>query len=60
MFQRFLPLRNDLGWLSEKYDPQGSRLVGLLASLFVYAAIETPMNLSAAHNGSAEPRQDGG
>lgn len=60
MFERLLSLRNDLGLLSEEYDPHAGRLVGNFPQAFSHIAlISTAMNLSAAHTGPAEQRQDG-
>ncbi|MFL5281623.1 MAG: glycoside hydrolase family 15 protein [Rhodopila sp.] len=59
MFERLLSLRNDLGLLSEEYDPRAGRLVGNFPQAFSHIAlISTAMNLSAMHTGPAEKRQD--
>ena len=60
MFERLLSLRNDLGLLSEEYDPRAGRLVGNFPQAFSHIAlISTAMNLSTMHMGPAEQRQDG-
>ena len=59
MFERLLSLRNDLGLLSEEYDPRVGRLVGDFPQAFSHIAlISTATNLSAAHTGPAEKRQE--
>ncbi len=46
MFQRLLALRNDLGLLSEEYDPTTQRLVGNFPQAFSHLAlINTALNL---------------
>lgn len=51
MFERLLALRNDLGLLSEEYDPRAKRLVGNMPQAFSHTAlIGSAMNLS---NGGA-------
>jgi len=48
LFERLLDLRNDVGLLSEEYDPQLGRLVGNFPQAFSHIAlIDTAMNLSA-------------
>jgi GH15 family glucan-1,4-alpha-glucosidase len=57
MFERLLSLRNDVGLLSEEYDPRAGRLVGNFPQAFSHIAlISTAMNLSAMHTGPAEQR----
>jgi GH15 family glucan-1,4-alpha-glucosidase len=47
-FQRVLDLRNDLGLLSEEYDPQADRLVGNFPQAFSHVPlIDTARRLSA-------------
>ncbi|WP_448188768.1 glycoside hydrolase family 15 protein [Azospirillum sp. sgz301742] len=60
LFERLLALRNDLGLLSEEYDPGARRLVGNFPQAFSHIAL-----VNSAHNLSrnAEParqRADGG
>jgi GH15 family glucan-1,4-alpha-glucosidase len=60
LFERLLGLRNDLGLLSEEYDPHAKRLVGNFPQAFSHIGlVSTAMNLSAAHTGPAEQRQAG-
>lgn len=47
MLERLLSLRNDLGLLSEEYDPKAKRLVGNMPQAFSHTAlIASAMNLS--------------
>jgi GH15 family glucan-1,4-alpha-glucosidase len=39
LFERLLSLRNDLGLLSEQYDPKGNRLVGNFPQAFTHLAL---------------------
>ena len=56
LFERLLTLRNDVGLLSEEYDPVRQRLVGNFPQAFTHVAlINTARNLSAA-GGPAEDR----
>ena len=49
MFERLIALRNDLGLLSEEYDPRLQRLVGNFPQAFSHVAlINSALNLSAA------------
>ncbi|MBP2299746.1 glycoside hydrolase family 15 protein [Azospirillum picis] len=45
LFERLLALRNDLGLLSEEYDPQSRRLVGNFPQAFSHIAL-----VNSAHN----------
>ena len=57
LFERLLALRNDVGLLSEEYDPRAGRLVGNFPQAFSHVAlIGTAMNLSEGHAGPAERR----
>ncbi len=68
LFERLLDLRNDVGLLSEEYDPRARRLVGNFPQAFSHVGvIGTAMNFdsfgparSRAEDGggSAEPRPD--
>jgi GH15 family glucan-1,4-alpha-glucosidase len=50
LFRRLLALRNDVGLLSEQYDPATSRLVGNFPQAFSHISlINTAHNLSHAH-----------
>jgi GH15 family glucan-1,4-alpha-glucosidase len=58
LFERLLGLRNDLGLLSEQYDPRLRRLVGNFPQAFSnLALINTASNL-AHHTKPAEQRSD--
>jgi GH15 family glucan-1,4-alpha-glucosidase len=58
IFERLLNLRNDVGLLSEEYDPESGRLVGNFPQAFSHVGlINTARNLSAA-GGPAEDRPD--
>lgn len=57
LFERLLDLRNDVGLLSEEYDPQTKRLVGNFPQAFSHVGlINTACNLSKAA-GPATDRQ---
>lgn len=56
LFERLLALRNDVGLLSEEYDPVRGRLVGNFPQAFTHVAlINTARNLTAS-GGPAEDR----
>jgi GH15 family glucan-1,4-alpha-glucosidase len=56
LFERLLALRNDVGLLSEEYDPVRQRLVGNFPQAFTHVAlINTARNLSGG-GGPAEDR----
>ncbi|MGB6603984.1 MAG: glycoside hydrolase family 15 protein [Steroidobacteraceae bacterium] len=60
LFERLLALRNDLGLLSEEYDPRGRRLLGNFPQSFSHIAlINTAHNLTRAH-GPARQRASTG
>ena len=49
MFERLLALRNDLGLLSEEYDPGLKRLVGNFPQAFSHIGlVNTALRLDAA------------
>ncbi|MGH7962767.1 MAG: glycoside hydrolase family 15 protein [Candidatus Binatia bacterium] len=57
IFERLLALRNDVGLLSEEYDPKTRRLVGNFPQAFSHVGlINTARNLTQA-GGPAEDRQ---
>jgi GH15 family glucan-1,4-alpha-glucosidase len=59
LFDRLLGLRNDLGLLSEEFDPRAGRLVGNFPQAFTHIAlIGTAMNLSVHHDGPAIKRAE--
>jgi GH15 family glucan-1,4-alpha-glucosidase len=58
LFERLLGLRNDLGLLSEEYDPEAKRLVGNFPQAFSHIGlINTARNL-ARDRGPAEDRRE--
>jgi GH15 family glucan-1,4-alpha-glucosidase len=58
LFERLLSLRNDLGLLSEEYDPDGGHLVGNFPQAFSHLAlVNTASNLSH-YRKPAEQRSD--
>ena len=58
LFERLLALRNDLGLLSEQYDPRAKRLVGNFPQAFSHLAlVNTASNLSHDQK-PAEQRSD--
>lgn len=47
LFEKLLSLRNDVGLLSEEYDPEGTRLVGNFPQAFSHVAlVNTALNLT--------------
>jgi GH15 family glucan-1,4-alpha-glucosidase len=60
LFERLLALRNDVGLLSEEYDPENQRLVGNFPQAFSHMAlVNTARNLARA-GGPAEDRPASG
>ncbi len=58
IFERLLSLRNDVGLLSEEYDPEAKRLVGNFPQAFSHVGlVNTAMNLSR-QDGPAEHRKE--
>ena len=56
LFERLLSLRNDVGLLSEEYDPAAKRMTGNFPQAFSHTAlIASAMNL--AQNGPAQARE---
>jgi hypothetical protein len=55
LFQRLLDLRNDLGLLSEEYDPVAGRLVGNFPQAFSHVSL---VNSAANISGHAKPAAD--
>ena len=59
LFERLLALRNDVGLLSEEYDPRGGRQLGNFPQALSHVAlINTARNLSR-HGGPGEHRSGG-
>lgn len=55
IFERLLTLRNDVGLLSEEYDPRSKRLIGNFPQAFSHVGlINTARNLNEAAKGSVE------
>jgi len=58
-FERLLALRNDVGLLSEEYDPRLGRLVGNFPQAFSHIGlVNTAMNLTPASATPAEQRKE--
>jgi GH15 family glucan-1,4-alpha-glucosidase len=54
IFDRVLAIRNDLGLLSEEYDPVGRRLLGNFPQAFShFGMVNTAYNIEAALNGAS-------
>jgi GH15 family glucan-1,4-alpha-glucosidase len=59
MFRRLVGLRNDVGLLSEEYDPQAKRLIGNFPQAFSHLAlINSAYNLTRAHKPVHQRAQD--
>ncbi len=57
-FERVLKLANDVGLLSEEYDPDNGRLVGNFPQAFTHVAlVNTARNLARTEGGPAEDRR---
>jgi GH15 family glucan-1,4-alpha-glucosidase len=60
VFERLLSLRNDVGLLSEEYDPKARRLVGNFPQAFSHVPlIDTARTLSTATGPSEERQKEG-
>jgi len=60
LFERLLALRNDVGLLSEEYDPRVGRLVGNFPQAFSHIAlVDTASNLARLPSAPGEHRGDG-
>jgi GH15 family glucan-1,4-alpha-glucosidase len=60
LFERLLSLRNDVGLLSEEYDPKAGRLVGNFPQAFSHVPlIDTARNLARAVGPSEERAAEG-
>ena len=60
LFERLLALRNDVGLLSEEYDPLAGRFLGNFPQAFSHVGlVNTAFNLATNHRGPAAERQDG-
>jgi GH15 family glucan-1,4-alpha-glucosidase len=64
LFDRLLDLRNDVGLLSEEYDPRGRRMVGNFPQAFTHVAlVNSAFNLTRAEKPSeqrAQPQEAAG
>jgi GH15 family glucan-1,4-alpha-glucosidase len=59
-FERLLALRNDVGLLSEEYDPRAGRMVGNFPQAFSHVGlVNTAHNLTRTTSGPAEHRRRG-
>jgi GH15 family glucan-1,4-alpha-glucosidase len=58
LFERLLSLRNDVGLLSEQYDPRGRRQVGNFPQAFSHLALVNSASNLAHHRKPAEQRSD--
>jgi GH15 family glucan-1,4-alpha-glucosidase len=58
LFERLLALRNDLGLLSEEYDPHASRQVGNFPQAFSHLALVNSASNLAHHAKPAEQRSE--
>jgi GH15 family glucan-1,4-alpha-glucosidase len=57
LFERLLSLRNDVGLLSEEYDPVARRLLGNFPQAFSHVSlINTALNLTRRRDGPAQHR----
>jgi GH15 family glucan-1,4-alpha-glucosidase len=60
LFERLLAIRNDLGLLSEEYDPASKRLLGNFPQAFSHLSlVNTASNLTVQEAGPARHRADG-
>ncbi len=61
LFDRLLALRNDVGLISEEYDPKLKRLLGNFPQAFTHVALVATANLLAEEAGAKDPmKHDGG
>ncbi len=57
LFDRLLSLRNDVGLISEEYDPKAGRLVGNFPQAFSHLGlVNTALVLSGKHEGTARSK----
>jgi len=58
LFERLLSLRNDVGLLSEQYDPLATRMLGNFPQAFSHVGlVNTALNLSPDHMAPARARE---
>jgi GH15 family glucan-1,4-alpha-glucosidase len=61
LFTRLLALRNDLGLISEEYDPEAKRLLGNFPQAFTHVSlVNTARNLSRAGGPAISRHRRGG
>jgi GH15 family glucan-1,4-alpha-glucosidase len=58
LFERLLDLRNDVGLLSEEYDPDSRRLVSNFPQAFSHVALVNTAGNLARHGGAAHHRRE--
>ena len=57
LFERLLSIRNDVGLLSEEYDPQARRMLGNFPQAFTHVAlVNTASNLTPGWQGTTDHR----
>src|SRR5690606_21367991 len=56
LFEHLLALRNDLGLLSEEYDPVGKRMLGNFPQAFSHLSLVNSAHSLTTHKGAAEER----
>ena len=59
LFERLLSVRNDVGLLSEEYDPDAKRLLGNFPQAFSHVGLVNSARNLAAREGPAEHRPKG-
>jgi GH15 family glucan-1,4-alpha-glucosidase len=59
LFERLLSLRNDVGLLSEEYDPSAKRLIGNYPQAFSHLALITSAHNLTIARGPAQKRATG-
>ena len=57
LFDRLLDLRNDLGLLSEEYDPRGKRMLGNFPQAFSHVALVNAAGILSEATGETGPRK---
>ena len=60
LFERLLALRNDVGLLSEEYDPEAKRMLGNFPQAFTHVALVNTARNLAQRGGPCEHRSLGG
>ena len=59
LFERLLAVRNDLGLLSEQYDPDARRLVGNFPQAFTHVGLVNTASNLTRRDGPAKHRKEG-